>query len=92
MPSTSVLKCGQLIEGRLMFLPIVGSKPIGGEFLQIRGISTCAPVATLNVTRPSRVFKPSPQIAQHIARKFDPERTDFVLHGAYLDACGPRMA
>ena len=78
----------QLIEGGLVLLPIVGSEPVGNELLQIRDICTRAPATALDVTRPSRVFKPSPQIAQQLARNFYPERTNFVFHHAYLDACG----
>ena len=81
-------KVRQLIEGRLLLLPVVGSESVGHELLQIRDICTRAPVTALDVTRPSRVLKPSPQIAQHVARNFDPERINFLVHHAYLDACG----
>jgi hypothetical protein len=84
-------KVRELIELLLLLSPIEGSLPISDELLQISEISTRAPVGAIDSRRPSRLFKPSPQVGQHTAMYFDLERTNIVFHHGCLDAFKPWM-
>lgn len=76
-------KVRKLVDRSFLFLPIAGAMPIGNEFFQIGEVGTRGSVGGFHLIRPSGVRKAVLQIAQHVARNFDPEWTNFVFHSAY---------
>src|SRR5215813_6840826 len=67
---------GKLVEGRLLFAPIVGVSPVGGERLHITEVGTILPTRVNEFVGPACGIESARQIREYGVRHIDSELFD----------------